>query len=356
MQSAVRHRLEILVWILVAVVAAWSWPNPVQSVETEVEGHPENAPWIETYLDSAEVAEIYGTAEDEISQQAAAQLLLDLTNEARAQAGLSKLAWRTDAAQVAQEHSDEMTTKRYISHYDLRGRKCELRYNDAGYVDQISENTAYYEIHHEVCLTPQLVQRMHQHWLESDSHRLNIMEAAHTHLGAGFAVMRQDGVSYIAGTVEFVNEYGEYDHLPASARPGQTLRLSGKLSSLQARLAYIGIGSEDLPKQRTAVYQMQHIGGYSPPEPAMHLLPTIDALAQTPDEWRYVRPIVQYDANTGSFAVDILLRANWPAASYYVTAWAVPPEAVSRGGLPDYSQAFCTMAQVVLVKPAFTFN
>ncbi len=318
--------------------------------------HSENQPWVEYYVDAAEVAAIYGTAAEEITPEAAAKLLLDLTNQARADAGLSQLSWRDDAAQVAQAHSAEMTARRYISHYDLQGRKCELRYNDAGFVDQISENTAYYEIHHEVYLTPQLVKRMHQHWLESTSHRLNIMEQAHTHLGAGFAVARQAGVAYIAGTVEFVNDFGEYGRLPAEARPGQTLRLEGVLDPECARLAFIGIGSEDLPTARTVEYQMAHIGGYSPPDPALRLLPVADALAHTPDAWRYVRPIVQWDSATGKFTADIVLRANWPAAAYYVTVWAVPPGASTQEGTPDYAEAFSTMVQVVRVKLGSTFN
>ena len=325
---------------------------PQQAAEPAREG----APWIETYVDHAEVEAIYGGEGDEITPQAARDLLLELTNESRADEGLSKLAWDEDLEKLAAEHANDMTTQRYINHHDLEGRKCELRYNIMSGTDQVSENIAYYEIHDAIYLTEKLVRRMHQHWLDSESHRLNIMEQAHTHLGAEFSVVRGDGVSYVAGAVEFKNDYGDYVRLPLNARPGEILELTGQLDTSRARLAYIGIGSEDLPMPRTVEYQMTHIGGYTVPIPAMHLLPVGDALADTPEEWRYVRPIVQYDATSGSFSGDLIIRSNWPAAAYYVTVWAVPPDALTPDGRPDYSQAFCAMTQIVLVKPGVTFR
>jgi uncharacterized protein YkwD len=346
----------VLLLAALLLPARWGGAEEDSAAQAVPEQAQADGPWIESYMNDAEVEALYGSAADEITQAQAGALLLELTNQARAEAGLSQLGWRADAAQVGQAHSDEMVAQHYINHYDLAGRKCELRYNADGGTDQVSENTAYYEIHAEVYLTPQLVKRMHQHWLDSEGHRLNIMEAAHTHAGAGFTVAREDGLSYIVGTVEFLNDYGDYQRLPERARPGQALKLTGQLDDKRARLAFIGIGSEDLPTPRTVEYQMSHIGGYSPPLPVMFLLPAADALAQTPEAWRYVRPTVQFDQASGKFTADIILRANWPAAAYYMSAWAVPPGALKRNGTPDYSRAFCVMTQVVLVEQPSAFH
>lgn len=309
----------------------------------------EEGPWIESYVGAGEVERIYGSADDEIDAATANQLLLGLTNEARQENGVLELEWHPLAGVLAQQHADEMATERYVNHYDLAGRKCELRFNALGQVDHVSENIAYYQINHAIYLTPQLVRRMHQHWLDSPSHRANMLAAHHTHFGCGLRVVSDGDTSYIAGAAEFVADYGDYGRLPQRASPGASFELEGQLDPARTRLAYISIGSEDLPRRRSVEYQLKHIGGYSPPEPAMRLVPAVDALAQLPEGWRHVSPAVQYNPRAGDFSVEIELQQHWPAASYYITVYAVRPEDVRADGTPDYAHVFPVMVQVVQV-------
>jgi len=257
-------------------------------------GSAREGPWVESYVDEAEVAAVYGTAADEISVAAAARLLWKLTNATRREHDLPELQWLDLAAEVALDQAGEMASRQYVNHYNLAGQKCELRFNLAGGTDQISENIAYYEILHRIRLTPQLVERMHQHWLNSDSHRANILNRRHTHFGAGFAVVSAADRTYAAGAAEFVADYGDYDQLPGRAAPGDVLHVHGRLDS-GLQLMYLGLGAEDPPFERDVEYQMTHIGGYSPPAVALALLPVRDSWSDFA-EIPYRRYVVDYNA------------------------------------------------------------
>ena len=298
-------------------------------------------PWVETYVDAAEVAAVYGGPGDAISLASARQTLLGLVNSARQAAGAPILGPAPLANQLAQAHAEEMANMRYVGHTDLSGRKCEMRWNDLGQTDHVAENIAYYEINHTVHLTPQLVQRIHEHWLASESHQSNELNPAHTHLGSGFAVVTAEGHTYAAVVAEFVTDCGDYDRLPASAQTGQTLSLQGWLDPGRARLAFVGLGSEDRPFARDVEYQMSHISGYSQPDVALAFMPESTDVDRVPDV-RYKHFTVAADAETGYFALDIELEPHWPAAAYYFTVWAL--------GLEPEAELFCAMTQVVLVE------
>jgi uncharacterized protein YkwD len=297
-------------------------------------------PWKESYADRAEVEAIYGTAKDELTPQQAAELLMAYTNDARQDAGLSVVVWSPVAAKLAGEHARDMTANRYVSHYDLEGRKCEQRFNALGQTDNVAENLSFYEIGYSIKLTPQLVQRLHSHWMQSDSHRDNILNPAHTHFGCAFALNASKRVTYVSAVEEFASDYGSMEKLPAEVQPGDVLRIEGNVDPARARLMFIGLGSEDLPFKRTPEYQLAHIGGYSPPEPALQLLPR-QYEGRIRAELRHARYEVDLDPVTGRFSVELKVEDHWPKAAYYISVWA---EDIRREGDP-----FCAMTQVVLV-------
>ncbi len=301
--------------------------------------------WRESYSRASEVEKIYGGPQDAITVDQARDLLTSLTNDTRKRAGLSQLKWSGPAERLAGEHAQDMALHRYINHYDLDGRKCELRFNLLGHTDNVMENIAYYEINLEVFITPQLVRRVYQHWLDSESHRANILDPAHTHLGCGLAIEEKDGTTYAAAVCEFVADWGEAESLPAVARPGETLELEGKLDPGRARLRYIGLASEDLPFRRDRAYQNSHAGGYSPPEPVLALLPKaglLAALKTKPEGIKYSGRSVEYNPDTGVYTTQINMPERWPAGSYYITVWADSPSHPELG-------TFCVSTQVVLV-------
>lgn len=303
-------------------------------------------PWVDERLNPAEIEAAYGSAGDAVDLDTACQLLLQLTNDARQQAGLAEVEWSDLAAQVAQTQANEMVERRLVGHYDAAGRTCELRFNLAGGTDQIVENTAYYEIQHDVYLTPQLVHRVEEHWEGSTSHRANLLDAAHTHFGAGFAVRRLSGVTRVAAVGEFVNDYGDYEALPRRAARGDTLEVSGRLDPQRAKLCYLGLGVADPPRP-IAPGQVQR-AGYDQPKVVLAMVPRQQP-AQIASGVKFVRSGVEYDARTGEFSAQVWLDPDWPTAAYYVTVWAQRPGAERQVSLPEKEQVICVMAQVILV-------
>jgi hypothetical protein len=152
-------------------------------------------------------------------------------------------------------------------------------------------------------------------------------------------------VSVVAAVEEFVDDYGESPRLPESVRKGDVLSLSGRLDTSRVRFAYIGLGSEDLPFERTPEYQMEHISGYSPPDPGMAILAMEDgpgAKGVLRSKIRYTRQDAHYNEGTGEFSADVPIAPHWPAGAYYISVWASP--------LDGRSEPFCAMTQVVLVR------
>lgn len=323
---------------LLSLLAACLW-GPGSARADEV--------WHESYTRAEDVQAIYGGSRDVVSLAEARRLLLTLTNEARRRGGEPELGWSEPATQLADQHAKEMAGLHYINHYDLAGHKCEYRFNALGETDNVMENIAYYEINLDVGLTPQLIRRIQQHWLDSPGHRANILEPAHTQMGCSFALDQHDGVTYVAAIAEFVADWGETEPLEAAAPRGAALTLRGHLNPERARLLYVGLGSEDLPFERSVDYQNSHAGGYSPPQPVLALLPR-DAASladddSLPDTVKYQSRNVYYEPDTGEFSALINLPAHWPPAAYYVTVWADSP------GHPELGR-FCVSTQVVLVQ------
>lgn len=304
-------------------------------------------PWRETYYSAEEAEAVYGAPAEAISLGEARAQLLALVNASRAGHKLPPVADDSLAAELALEHATSMAEQGFVNHYSLAGLKCEARFNALGGTDQVDENAAYLEIEYPVALTPKLVARLHEQWLSSESHRRNVLDPAHTHLGCAF-VLRQapiegGGLTRIAAVEEFLNDYGSFEALPAAAARGDVLSLRGRLDPARAQLEFVGLGSEDLPKPRTAEYQMQHIGGYSPPLPAIAWVDAAGRRPKVPQSARYIRPGAEYDAASGALSLDIPVERHWPAAAYYVSVWASDP----RGKVPG---VFCVMTQVVLVQ------
>lgn len=297
-------------------------------------------PWNESQIDPVQAREIYGVRQDAISPEQARALLLRLVNAERQALGLGRLEPLPLADRLAQEQADEMAGKRYFSHYNLAGLKCEARWNALGGTDQVSENITYYEIGTGVYLTPQLVRKMHAEWMASKPHRDNLLKPEHTHFGAGFSIVRQDGVSYAAGVEEFVAHYGDCNLLRARAAPGSQLRLAGKVEPAEAVLAYVTLGRELLPFARSVDYQMRHTGGYSPPGAFEAHLPR--GGHATPPQGVPTRRDVAYNSGDGRFSLDLMLPADVEPGAYYVTVWTASKA--------DPSRPFRAMTQVVLVE------
>jgi uncharacterized protein YkwD len=282
----------------------------------------------DTQLAPAEVQqrlmELYGDPADEISAAQAAEQLQQLVNGARAEQDAPPLVWSEEAAHLAQAQAESITKARLGSHYDSAGHKPAQRWNLQGGTDNLEENMVYYEVIRPVVLTPRLVRHMFDDWLESDSHRANLLDPLHTGTGCAFSVVQSGGGGYVAGVQEFVRDYGSYSALPPRAPAGGVLRLSGLLDSEKVELAYIGLGREPLARPLSREQALRHGWTYSTP-PVVRSLTAGQA---------------GYSTINGAFATQLRLPPGWEHCAVYVTTWVRP--AGSRQEPP-----FCAMTQVV---------
>lgn len=262
---------------------------------------------------------LYGTAADEIAPEAAENLLLELINEERAKAEAAPLKLDSTATMLAQARAWEIADADFASHYDADGRKVEQRFNLLGRTDHASENLLLYEIDYDVHLTPQLVKRMNKHWMEEQDHRTNILDPAHTAMGAGFVILRPDekGPAVVAGVSIFVNDYGDSDKLPPSVAPGTRHWLTGYLAPKTSRLAAITLGRESYEEAAHPV-SPQH---YHMPEPVIAYLPQGSDYA-TQGGKPYLIHAVDYNPQTGYFSVELYFPRHWKDCRIYVNVLA----------------------------------
>ena len=112
-------------------------------------------------------------------------------NDQRRQLGLRDLVWSEDVANAARAHSQAMADRRFFSHQDpLRGDLIQ-RLNSAGIVCGVCAENIFME---QGYADP--VQLAVQGWMNSPSHRANILDARLTRTGVGIA-RAADGTVYV---------------------------------------------------------------------------------------------------------------------------------------------------------------
>lgn len=113
-----------------------------------------------------------------------AQAVVNATNQYRIQAGLSPLRWNPVLSVAALAHSQDMASNDFFGHMGSNGSSPLDRIRAAGYAyDSAGENVA------AGYATPEGVV---QAWMQSSSHRANILNPDFTEMGVGFFLMEQD--------------------------------------------------------------------------------------------------------------------------------------------------------------------
>lgn len=157
--------------------------------------------------------------------------VLDVINANRARHGLVPVRLDILACRVASRTSSEAVKGRYFGHWNLRGEKPYHRWAFAGGLDHVSENAAmrwsslpmtrnYGDV---LKFITQAHMAMYNETPPNDGHRQNILNPWHTHVGLGFSLMENDFRYYEL----FVDRYLELDPVPASAKAGGEVRVSG---------------------------------------------------------------------------------------------------------------------------------
>lgn len=103
--------------------------------------------------------------------------IFDMTNAIRVKEGLDILLWHSDAAQVAYDHSKDMSDRNYFGHKSPTGKGPGNRVVEANIVFQeVLENIAMNTINS--------AETIHA-WMNSEGHRDAILLKENTHLGVG---------------------------------------------------------------------------------------------------------------------------------------------------------------------------
>ena len=136
------------------------------------------------------------------------------TNSARTERGLDSLAWSSDIARIAITHSQDMAQQGYFGHINTRGESATERAARLGYTSLhrtsqyvivgIGENLfathrySEYSVHHmpdEPIFyvvtwkdSGQIAREAVDAWLQSPSHRRNVLSTAYTTQGIGVAI------------------------------------------------------------------------------------------------------------------------------------------------------------------------
>ncbi|RZM74421.1 CAP domain-containing protein [Leptolyngbya iicbica] len=128
--------------------------------------------------------------------------IINLTNQHRAQLGLSALSVDIDLEEAAQYHSDNMANLDFFDHQNLDGKRPADRAQDFGYETRsVGENIAW------GYTTPQAV---FTGWLNSSGHRANIENATWNEIGVGYYYLANDPGNY-TGRHYWTQKFGRGD-------------------------------------------------------------------------------------------------------------------------------------------------
>jgi uncharacterized protein YkwD len=176
--------------------------------------------------------------------------LLDVVNEERTDASLSKLKLDELACKVAQKHAIEMAENNFLSHWDLAGLKPYHRYSFAGGTDANGENDAAadYSKDIESDEMPFAVVRMHDAMHDevppNDGHRRTMLTPQHTHVGFGMAWR---GL-HIRLCEVYMSRYVSIDRYPSIQRPQSRFLLSGGVLDPTHSIEAVEVYYEPPPK------------------------------------------------------------------------------------------------------------
>lgn len=114
--------------------------------------------------------------------------LLDLTNAARAQAGCAPVQGDPLLQRVANAHAQAMAGAGYFDHVDRAGRGVGERLLAAGYT--------YGWAGENISAGKDAIEAVFHWWMSSAGHRANIVQAAFSAMGLGYAYVAEDRLGF----------------------------------------------------------------------------------------------------------------------------------------------------------------
>ena len=202
-------------------------------------------------------------------------LMLGLTNEERAKAGVAPVRLGDNPA--AQLHADAALDGCYSSHWDRWGLKPNHRYSLAGGTGAESENVYGMAF----CVSPRSgyaairirgkVAEAVSEWMGSPGHRRALLNSAHTVLNVGIAYGRYNTVM----VQQFESDYVEYRTKPAISPEGR-LNMAGTVNGATLEIgefSSVQIAYDPPPKALTRGQLAHTYGLCNPQEIAIVLKP-----------------------------------------------------------------------------------
>jgi uncharacterized protein YkwD len=127
-----------------------------------------------------------------INRDISALQVYDLVNRERSRQGLTFLSWDDQLAELARQYSEQMARGAFFDHVDPNGLRVQDRAFAAGMQKwtKIGENLFHAK---DVNNFSRLAVRM---WMDSDSHRANILDRSYSAAGVGIATA-PDGRVYV---------------------------------------------------------------------------------------------------------------------------------------------------------------
>jgi uncharacterized protein YkwD len=126
------------------------------------------------------------------------QFALSLVNRDRQLNGLPPLVEDPLLSQAAQEHSQDMLTRRYYAHVTPEGKTPTDRFVQLGGKGGVGENIMQQTGNMGVSLNYGLLERFQKSWMYSKGHRTNLLKPDYTRFGYGLVVDPLSGQVYAA--------------------------------------------------------------------------------------------------------------------------------------------------------------
>ena len=112
-------------------------------------------------------------------------------NMERVQAGLSPLTYSTKLSSLARAHSADMLANSYFAHNDASGCSSSCRITASGYNWSAAGENIYMMSGYAITVD-KVVDMVVKGWMESPSHRSNILSDAFSEQGIGIAFLGTD--------------------------------------------------------------------------------------------------------------------------------------------------------------------
>lgn len=249
----------------------------------------------------------------------AGRYVLRLVNHDRAAAGLAPVEWDDTAAKGGVRHAADMAAHGYTAHWGTDGSVPEERYTEAGGTDYVMENASCFFDGQTRALDPAPqfsaidLEKIEGAFMAevppNDGHKRNILTPSHRKLGVGLAMPA--GIRQACMSQEFVDDYGDYAALPARARVGESVPVSGAIAP-PARFGAVGVARIDAARPMSAT-ELNTTNLYSLPKPFVLYSPP-----------GYVTPKpVQVDGSR--FSIGVPLSEDRRAGRYEISVWAMLP-------------------------------